>query len=210
MANERPRSRLDPERERGIVVRARTDAEAYGTLYDYYLPRVYGFVARRVADRAAAEAITASTFQRGLEAIQSATLKTETLGGWLFRVAASAVVDQGRHADAAVPAGVRGGDLAEPDAYHDRPLVGDDVATTAFAAAIDRDEVRGALRRISEAQRRLIVLKYFDELSDLELCGALGISAATLAVRLERSLRALHAATSKTAGKGNVRGSHVA
>ena len=54
------------------------------------------------------------------------------------------------------------------------------------------------------------MLKYFDELNDLELCGALGISAATLAVRLERSLRALHAATSKTASKGTVRGSHVA
>ena len=116
MANERPRSRLDPERERGIVVRARTDAEAYGTLYDFYLPRVYGFVARRVADRAAAEAITASTFQRGLEAIQSATLKSETLGGWLFRVAASAIVDQGRRGDGAVPAGMRAGDLVEPDA----------------------------------------------------------------------------------------------
>jgi RNA polymerase sigma-70 factor (ECF subfamily) len=210
MANERPRSRLDPERERGIVVRARTDAEAYGTLYDYYLPRVYGFVARRVADRAAAETITASTFQRGLEAIQSATLKTETLGGWLFRVAASAIVDHGRHADEAVPAGVRAGDLLDPGADPARSPVGDDVAAAAFAAAIDRDEVRSALHRVSEAQRRLIVLKYFDELSDLELCGALGISAATLAVRLERSLRALDAATSKTANKGSGRGSHVA
>ena len=129
MANERPRSRLDPERERGIVVRARTDAEAYGTLYDYYLPRVYGFVARRVADRAAAEAITASTFQRGLEAIQSATLRTETLGGWLFRVAASAIVDQARHADQSLPAGVRAGDLADAVAIPFAELPGWPAAT---------------------------------------------------------------------------------
>ncbi|HLY14901.1 MAG TPA: sigma-70 family RNA polymerase sigma factor [Candidatus Limnocylindrales bacterium] len=201
---------MDPERERGIVVRARTDAEAYGTLYDHYLPRLYGFVSRRVADRASAEAITASTFQRGLEAIQSATLRTDTLGGWLFRVAASAIVDQARHAEGGAPDGVRAGDVAEPDADHARALVADEVATAAFAAAIDRDEVRAALRRVSEAQRRLIVLKYFDELSDAELCGALGISTATLAVRLERSLRALHAATTRNPTRAGGRSSHVA
>ena len=41
--------RMDPTRERALVDRARVDASAFGELYDFYLPRIYGFVARRLA-----------------------------------------------------------------------------------------------------------------------------------------------------------------
>ena len=194
MANERPRSRMDPERERGLVVRARVDAEAYGVLYDHYLPRVFGFVARRTTDRAAAEEITTICFQRGLETIQSGALRTEALGGWLFRVAAQAIVDRARRPAGAETTGVRAGDLIEPGNDRAEPLVGDEVATNLFAAALDRDELRAALRRLTEPQRRVVVLKYLDDLTDAELCGALGVSATQLSVRVERALRALNVA----------------
>ena len=199
MANERTGSRLDLERERGLVVRARTDAEAFSELYDFYLPRVYGFVARRIDDRATAEEITAITFQRGLETIRSGTIRNDAFGGWLYRVAASAIVDRARRAERDLPPGVRVGDLDEPDVERRQPLVGDEVATAEFAAALDREQLRIALRRLTEPQRRILVLKFFDDLSTPELCTALGMSAGTLAVRLQRALRALHQAVP---GKG--------
>ena len=105
MANERTGSRMDLERERGLVVRARTDAEAFSELYDFYLPRVYGFVARRIDDRATAEEITAITFQRGLETIRSGTIRNDAFGGWLYRVAASAIVDRARRGERDLPLG---------------------------------------------------------------------------------------------------------
>lgn len=191
---------MDPERERGLVVKARTDAEAFGELYDYYLPRVYGFVARRVGERGVAEELTATTFQRGLETVRAGTLRNDAIGGWLYRVAANAIVDRARRAEQDVPPGVRASDVAEPDAERREPLVGDEVATTAFATALDRDELRRALGRLTEAQRRIVVLKFFDELSPAELCAALGVSPATLTVRLDRALRGLHLAM---AGKGS-------
>lgn len=194
MANERTGSRMDLERERGLVVRARTDAEAFSELYDFYLPRVYGFVARRIDDRATAEEITAITFQRGLETIRSGTIRNDAFGGWLYRVAASAIVDRARRAERDLPPGVRVGDLDEPDVERRQPLVGDEVATAEFAAALDREQLRTALRRLTEPQRRILVLKYFDDLSTPELCTALGVSAGTLAIRLQRALRALHQA----------------
>ena len=194
---------MDPERERGLVVRARTDAEAFGELYDYYLPRVYGFVARRVGDRAVAEELTETTFQRGLETLRAGTLRNDAIGGWLYRVAASAIVDRARRGEQDLPPGVRAGDLAEPDADRHEPLVGDEVATTAFAAALDGDDLRRALGRLTEAQRRIVVLTFFDDLSPAELCAAVGVSPATLAVRLDRALRAMHLARAGT-------GSHAA
>jgi RNA polymerase sigma-70 factor (ECF subfamily) len=201
MANDRPGSRMDPERERGLIARARTDSAAFGELFDYHLPRVYGFVARRVGDRAAVEQITASTLQRGLEAIQAGTLKDgSSFGGWLCRIAASAIVDQAARAQRDLPEGVRAGDMAEPDADRATGLVGDEVATAAFAAALDRAELRRGFGRITEPQRRVLVLKYFDGLSAGELCAALGVSATTLESRLQRALRALDQAST---GRGS-------
>jgi len=80
-------SRLEPAREQALVARARTDAAAFGTLYDEYLPRIYGFIARRIEDRGAAEELTAATFRRALGAIRSDDLTGAAVGGFLYRVA---------------------------------------------------------------------------------------------------------------------------
>ncbi len=186
---------MEPARERGLILRARTDQAAFFELYDFYLPRVYSFVARRAASRPAAEEITGVTFQRGLEVLRSGGFRSDTFGGWLYRVAASAVVDRDRRGARDPLQGVRAGDFAEPGAERPEPLVGDEVATAAFAGALDRDELRQALARVTEGQRRVLVLKFLDDLTTPELCAAMGISAATLELRLHRALRALHLAT---------------
>jgi RNA polymerase sigma-70 factor, ECF subfamily len=215
MANERPGSRMDPEREHALIARGRTDSTAFGELFDHHLPRLYAYVARRVGDRTAAEQITAATMQRGHEVIQSGTLREASLGGWLVRIASTAIADQVRRSQGDVPDGIRAGDVAEsapggaqtladspPDSEAGAPA-GDEAAAAVFVAALDRDELRRGFRRITEPQRRLIVLKYLDGLTTPELCTALGISAATLEVRHNRALRALNLASA-------TRGSHAA
>jgi len=172
---------------------AREDSSAFAELYDFYLPRIYGFIARRVGDRNVAEDLTSATFERGLAAVRRADFRNESFGGWLYRVASNAVVDHVRRGRRVVPLGVResdGGGVSEDDAQ----AIGDERALTAFASAIDRDLVARALRRLPEQHRRVIVLMFFDGLEVDELCGALGCSRATFAVKLHRALRALRGA----------------
>jgi len=188
-------SRMDPTRERALVARARVDAAAFGELYDFYLPRIHGFIARRVPDRAVAEDLTAMTFERGLGAVRGERFRNDAFGGWLYRVAANAVVDHVRRGRRTVPFGARATD-AGPD-EGDELDVGDERAARAFADALDRDQLRRALLRLPEAHRRVIVLKFYDDLEIDELCGMLGCSRATFAVKLHRALRALRAALAK-------------
>jgi RNA polymerase sigma-70 factor (ECF subfamily) len=187
-------TRMDPNRERLLVERSRFDAAAFGELYDFYLPRIYGFVARRVADRAAAEDLTAMTFERALATVRRGDFRNEAFGGWLYRVASNAVVDHVRRGRRTIPLSPDrpGADEGEGDAR-----LGDDAATAAFAAALDRDVLRRALLRLAEPHRRLIVLRYFDGLDTDELCAALGCSRPTFAVKLHRALRALRAAVAE-------------
>jgi RNA polymerase sigma-70 factor (ECF subfamily) len=176
---------MPAERERALVARARDDAAAFGELYDFYVARVYGFVYRRVRDRTVAEDITSVTFQRALENVRRADFRNESFGGWLYRVASNAVVDHVRRDRRYVPM-----------ANIDEEAPGD-MALDALAAALDRDQLRRALKSLPENHREVLVLRYYDDLSTLEMCAVLGCSRETLAVRLHRALRALRTALSQ-------------
>jgi RNA polymerase sigma-70 factor (ECF subfamily) len=190
---------MESAREQALVAGARADAAAFGELYDFYLPRIYGFIARRVADRSVAEDLTATTFERALGAVRRADFQNASFGGFLYRVAANAVIDHARRTRRTIPLGIRASDLDDGDDRRAAESIGDEAATRAFSAAIDRDILRRALQRIHDAQRRVIVLKYFDGLEVEELCAALGCTRQTLAVRLHRALRALRAALDQEA-----------
>ncbi|MDP9468831.1 MAG: sigma-70 family RNA polymerase sigma factor [Chloroflexota bacterium] len=165
---------MDRDRERTLVDRARSDAAAFGELYDFYLPRIYGFAYRRLQERSVAEDVTATTFQRALEAVRQRDFRNDAFGGWLYRVAANGVVDH-----------VRNGKRIVSLALTDGP-VGD-----AFSASLDRDELRAAMTRLSGQQREVLTLRFYDDLNADEASAVLGCSRATFAVRLHRAITAL-------------------
>lgn len=176
------------DRERLLVERSRDDCSAFGELYDFYLPRIYGFIFRRVQDRCVAEDLTSMTFQRALENVRRADFRNEAFGGWLFRVASNAVVDHARRDRRFLSLG----DLQESEEPGD-------IALDTLAAALDRDQLRRALLGLSAGHRELLVMRFFDDLDTAELCAAFGCSRETLAVRLHRALRALRLAMAREA-----------
>jgi RNA polymerase sigma-70 factor (ECF subfamily) len=165
---------MDRDRERSLVDRARSDSAAAGELYDFYLPRVYGFVLRRVQEPSVAEELTAMTFQRALETVRTREFRNGTFGAWLFRVAANAVVDR-----------LHPGERVVSLVMSDGP-VGD-----AFAAALDRDELGTAIAHLSGQQRDAIILRFYDDLNADEAAAVLGCSRTTFAVRLRAAIGAL-------------------
>lgn len=193
MAIDGTATRMESAREQALVAGARADATAFGELYDFYLPRIYGFIARRVEDRTVAEDLTSVTFERALGAVRRDDFRNASFGGFLYRVAANAVVDHARRARHTIPLGMRARDLDDEEAGDAADLLGDESAAQAFAAAIDRDALRRAMARLPLAHRQVILLRYFDGLETEELAAALGCSRQTLAVKVHRALRALRA-----------------
>jgi RNA polymerase sigma-70 factor (ECF subfamily) len=171
--------RMDPRWDRGLWARSRFDVPAFVALQDRHLARIHAFVARRVADPAAAEAVTAATFERAFGIARRDGFGREPIGASLHRLASAAVAEWVRRRGA-------NGD-------------GDEAAARAFGAALGRAELRRALFALPETQRRLIVLRFFDGLAPDELCAVLECSHASLDVRLRRALRALHDAAAHEA-----------
>ena len=64
-------------------------------------------------------------------------------------------------------------------------------ATDAVAGVDDRDEVRRMLDSLAPQQRRVIVLRYFDDLSEAEVAACLGISVGSVKSSCSRGLAAL-------------------
>jgi RNA polymerase sigma-70 factor (ECF subfamily) len=199
MEREPAASRMDPTRERDLVVRSRLDGAAFGELYDFYLPRLFGFIVRRVGERSVAEDLTATTFERALTAVRRSDFRNESFGGWLYRVAANAVVDHVRNGRRLLRLGSSGFD-DDPDgrdqaAGHGRTAYsGDEGALDQFAGMLDRDQLARALRQLPEAHRRVLVLRFYDDLDVDEISSVLGCSRATFAVKLHRALAALRGA----------------
>ena len=79
-----------PTNENDLVIRARTDAEALGRLYDAYYDRIYHFCLCRVFNRETAEDITSTVFLAVARGISSFRGRTESdFRNWLYRVAAN-------------------------------------------------------------------------------------------------------------------------
>lgn len=172
-------ARMEPEVERDLVRRAAADPAAFGRLYDFYLPRIYGFVQRRVREHSVSEDITATTFERALAALRGGRFRNDAFGGWLYRVAANAVIDHVRAARRLTVA-------IDADAI--------DPAPDALAAALDHDDLRRAMSRLSETHRRVLALRFFDDLDPVEAGAVLGCSRRTFAVKLHRAIAALRVA----------------
>ncbi|MCB0913681.1 MAG: sigma-70 family RNA polymerase sigma factor, partial [Propionibacteriaceae bacterium] len=64
-------------------------------------------------------------------------------------------------------------------------------ATDAVAGVDDRDEVRRMLDSLAPQQRRVIVLRYFDDLSEAEVAACLGISVGSVKSSCSRGIAAL-------------------
>jgi RNA polymerase sigma factor (sigma-70 family) len=118
---------------------------------------------------------------------------------FLYRVAASAVVDHARRRRKVIPRGVRASDTDKPGDREAAEALANESATRTFAAAIERSRLRQAFTRLPDEDRNLIVLRYFDGLEIDELCAVTGESRQALAVGLHRALRALRAATENEA-----------
>ena len=227
MGSEPTSARIDPTRERDLLDRARVDGAAFGELYDAYLPRLYGFVFRRVGERSVAEDVTTASFEQALAAVRGDDFKNGSFRGSLYRVAADAIVEHVRSVRQLVPVDGPSADRKQPGGKVRRAgspgrasspgragspgrvdspgrtagravrVTGDEAAFEAFAGALDGDRLSAAIRRLPESHRRVLILRFYDDLEIDEICGLLGCTQASFAVKLHRALGALRGALLK-------------
>jgi RNA polymerase sigma-70 factor (ECF subfamily) len=148
---------MDAE-ERLQVEAAQKDPAKFGELYERHFERVYGFVARRVHDRSAAEDVTAEVFHKALAALPGFQFVGAPFAAWLIRIAANALADRSRRVAREVPVS---DDAPEPRVESDADASDRRVDLLRFVNDLPAD------------QRRVIVERFIEERSIRDIAGRL-------------------------------------
>jgi len=172
---------MDDETLDRLVTRAKEGAsEAFGQLFDEYATPIHRFVASRVNSPADAEDLTQLVFVKALEAIPRYEARGIPFGGWLFRLARNAIIDQIRTRRDTLPlvtALTRETEERGPEAL--------------AALRDDLDRVAVALAELTDDQREVIELRFFAGLSVLETAVAMGRQEGTVRGLQFRAIAAL-------------------
>lgn len=165
------------------ILRARTEADALGQLYELYYDRMYRFCVHRLFTREAAEEVTSTIFLQMAQSMGRFSGRSEEdFRCWLYAIAANQV-------NAYIRKAVR----------HKRHWV-----EVARRAAADRSTADGgddadwprvyrALLKLEPGHQNLVTLRFFENLSFEEIGKILNAPAATLRVTLHRVLKKLRA-----------------
>lgn len=158
----KPRQTVRPEADEARwVIRAKTDPEAFGLLYERYVQRIYQYLYYRTGNTHEAEDLTARVFQRALTNMKTYQAQGLPFSAWLYRIAHNLVAnwyrDQARRKTISI---------------HD-PAATPHLRTEAPEALTEQNEERTALlqaiRRLPAERQQVLILKFVERLSNTEI-----------------------------------------
>jgi RNA polymerase sigma-70 factor (ECF subfamily) len=138
----------------------RGQREAFGALYDRYLPRVYRYCYRLLGSHEAAEDANGRVFMNALAALP--TFRARSFRAWLFAIAHNVVVDELRARRASLPLEAAAGVLDPAPSPEEAAI-----------AADDQCAILALLPQLAEDQRHVVALRLAG-LSAAEIGEALG------------------------------------
>jgi RNA polymerase sigma-70 factor (ECF subfamily) len=151
-------------------------------LVDRFWARVCVMAARRLRDPSAAQDVAQETIRRVVDAMRNGRIENPAaLPAFVFQTARHICLHSYRSEGREERALARMG--AEGDTADDVPN-----ALGALISAEDRLAVRGALARLTEPERALLAMLYFEGLATDVVAATLGVTGGTLRVRKHRAL----------------------
>jgi RNA polymerase sigma-70 factor (ECF subfamily) len=183
MARPRQHSRL-PSSDRDLLARMQDgDVAAFRDLYDRYCDRAYRVARALSFDEAHAEKVVQEAFATVWRSRSTYRADRSTAAAWLLTVVRSSASGVARRdgPDRAAQVG---------DESLDRQPAPDQVTGAAVRHA-SPIEFRDVLGRLPPAQREVLALAFYGELSQAEIAGELDVPLGTIKARMCRGLAAL-------------------
>ena len=157
-----------------LLIRARTDPEAFGCLHDRHADAIYAFLARRWGSHQA-EDLVSEVFMRAFESRNRVRPhETGSALPWLYGIARNVLRQHARAKPRVLPSELM--DDTEWARVDDR-LDADAMST----------ELRAAVAGLSETEREVLLLTSWEQLTIGEAAAVLGITSNAARVRLHRA-----------------------
>ena len=158
-------------------------------LYRANFQRVYNYAYYSLLNSAEAEDVTSAVFVKVVANIDKYDASRASFGTWITRIAHNVLVDYHR---------TRKPTVSLEKVVVDEPAVEDD-----YPVLDDRQQrVAKLLACLSEQDRELIYLKYYQEKKNVEIAQLLDMNPSTVATRLRRALIAMRACAEYSRANG--------
>jgi len=185
--------------EAELVEKAKSDDTAFEILYNFYFPRIYGYIYKRVGRREEAEDIVSTTFLKVFCNMKKYQARGFSFGAWVYKVATNNLIDYYRHAGRRLEASYD--DKFDNDETQQSvgPIDPGDNPEVETDRNLDKTLVHKALKDLPDKDQRILHLKYFAELSSEEIALALQTSENNVRVLSHRALKKFHTTYKKYA-----------
>lgn len=172
---------IELEKERKLVEEAKKDPEKFTDLYDKYFERIYRYVFRRTSgNKDVTYDITSQTFLDALSHIHQFEWRGFPFSSWLYKIARNNVIKHysknGQNKTTSLE-----------KAYS----VSDDKQDTQEQAEnrLEHDRLEQMMSKLTEDEREILRLKFFEGVSNVEIADILEISTSNVGVKIFRTLK---------------------
>jgi len=157
------------------------EREAFGKLYDHYMPKIYRFVLFKISIKHDAEDLTHQVFSHALEHIGSYEPHGFPLSSWLYRIASNTVIDYYRTFK----------NNLDIENVPEEKFAEQSGSETKFDSSLNMERVLKAIQKLDSDQQNVIIMKFVDELSNKEIAKAIEKTEGAIRVIQHRALKQL-------------------
>lgn len=181
--------------ENELVQRAKKDPEAFGILYDFYYTRIFRFILFRVANNDVAKDLASETFFQALKNIWRFRFVQRPFSAWLYKIASTQIAMYFREK-------IKYCELTREE-YPEilTSAIANNESPIHMMELIDRKEdfkkMHNCIRQLRGIEQSIIVLRYFEAKSLLEVSELLGMKINTVKSHTRRALQHLKKIFSK-------------
>lgn len=141
--------------EKNLVIRAQKgEAEAFGLLYNHYLPQIYRFVYLKVSHREEAEDLTHQVFVKAWQNLKNYEERGFPFSSWLYQISRNQVIDHYRQKRPTIDI-----ETADMEIPTDVPRN----ASTDFKFEVKR--IQESLKKLTPVQQDVVVMHFINDMS---------------------------------------------
>lgn len=153
--------------------------DAWAEIYRRHAEQVYSYIYFRLGDQHTAEDLSADVFVKAIAGIKSYTYRGTPLLAWLYRIAHNVTADYRK--------------AAARRMQHQATDAAEDIEERVDALRLldERSDMLSAIRALTEEQQHVIILRFYQGLSNAEVASVMGKPEGAVKALQSRGLRSL-------------------
>jgi RNA polymerase sigma-70 factor (ECF subfamily) len=157
------------------------EVEAFGLLYEHYMPKIYRFVLLKVSHREEAEDLTHQTFLKAWESIEQYDFQGYPFSSWLYRIARNTVIDHYRKSRPQ-------SSLEETniDLIADNPPLGEGLDKKK-----NLESILKVIQKLKDTEKEVVIMRFIEDLTIREVAKIIGKSEGATKVIQHRAIKNL-------------------